>query len=417
MEPINYSRDVLSPIEGFLSGIKFGEGVLGDRQARDVNATNMRATEQNTRIQQQEMDMLVADRAAAAQAAAQQQQAAQAGQQALMDYYERLEAGVATPQELRRAVIAFPGMAEQFTAITQEIGGERAGAEMNFGKQLAFALGQGNTDAARRLIETRKTAAENSGDQAAAAAYSAQLMELDQDPNGLLLTALMPLAATMEPGEFDTFYGIAVGEGEEPPAAQSQIAKLQADLDAGLINQDQYDLEVAKMAPSGMRIVSDGRGGFTMEQGAAVTQNDGRMSPSDPASMIRSIDETLNDPALESATGLLSFTQNIPGTDAYRFGTRSRQLEGQAFLQAFESLKGAGQITEIEGIKATQAIGRLDTAQRAEDYRDALNDLREVLVAAQERAAAANEPTAAAATPEAPARTRLRYNPETGTFE
>jgi hypothetical protein len=85
----------------------------------------------------------------------------------------------------------------------------------------------------------------------------------------------------------------------------------------------------------------------------------------------------------------MAFTQNIPGTPQYRFGTRSRQIEGQAFLQAFESLKGGGQITEVEGIKATQAIGRLDTSQSPADYREALTDLKRLLTLAQGRAGGA----------------------------
>lgn len=104
-----------------------------------------------------------------------------------------------------------------------------------------------------------------------------------------------------------------------------------------------------------------------------------------PDAMIASIDGILNDSALDLATGWLAWTQNIPGTESRRFGARAKQLEGQAFLQAFESLKGAGQITEIEGIKATQAIGRLDTAQRPEDYRAALEELREILSIAKGR--------------------------------
>jgi hypothetical protein len=102
--------------------------------------------------------------------------------------------------------------------------------------------------------------------------------------------------------------------------------------------------------------------------------------------MVRTIDGILNDPGLEKATGMLSLMQRVPNTDAYRFGTRVRQLQGQAFLQAFESLKGGGQITEIEGQKATDAIGRLDSAQRPEDYRNAMNELREIILLARERA-------------------------------
>ena len=108
-------------------------------------------------------------------------------------------------------------------------------------------------------------------------------------------------------------------------------------------------------------------------------------NPSSPAAMVATIDGILNDPALDTATGMLAFMQNVPGTGQKRFGTRSSQLEGQAFLQAFESLKGAGQITEIEGAKATQAIGRLDTSQSPDDYRQALIELKDVLSKAAQR--------------------------------
>lgn len=102
--------------------------------------------------------------------------------------------------------------------------------------------------------------------------------------------------------------------------------------------------------------------------------------------MLGTIDGILNDPALDASTGWLSWMQNLPGTDQYRFGQRALQLQGQAFLQAFESLKGGGQITEVEGVKATQAIGRLSTAQSPEDYRAALEELKGLINAAKERA-------------------------------
>jgi len=149
-----------------------------------------------------------------------------------------------------------------------------------------------------------------------------------------------------------------------------------------LISPEQYNSASQK---SGMRVSSDGKGGFVFEEGPGVTSNVERADPSSPQAMIDSIDATLNDPALDAATGVLAWTQNIPGTASKRFGTRARQLEGQAFLQAFESLKGAGQITEIEGLKATQAIGRLDTSQSPEDYRDALTELRSILSKATTR--------------------------------
>lgn len=123
--------------------------------------------------------------------------------------------------------------------------------------------------------------------------------------------------------------------------------------------------------------------GTRVQVGGGRTED--KMDIMGAGSMIDSINAILNDPALEKATGLLEWTQAVPGTDAYRFGTRVKQLQGQAFLQAFQALKGGGQITEIEGQKATEAIGRLDSGQSAEDYRQALTELRDVLGRAMQR--------------------------------
>jgi hypothetical protein len=140
--------------------------------------------------------------------------------------------------------------------------------------------------------------------------------------------------------------------------------------------------------------------------------------------MLGTIDGILNDPALDTATGWLSWMQAVPSTDQYRFGQRALQLQGQSFLQAFESLKGGGQITEVEGTKATQAIGRLSTAQSPEDYRDALNELKGIINDAKSRASqSANAPriqspgSAPAVVPDTAASARLVYNPETGELE
>lgn len=62
-----------------------------------------------------------------------------------------------------------------------------------------------------------------------------------------------------------------------------------------------------------------------------------------------------------------------------------QQLQGKTFLQAFESLKGGGQITEIEGKKAEQAIARLQRTQSTEAFIEALLELREIIVSGQGR--------------------------------
>lgn len=137
-------------------------------------------------------------------------------------------------------------------------------------------------------------------------------------------------------------------------------------------------------AEKGLRVETRPDGTMTLVQGDVEDQAD-PTSPSSPAAMISSIDGVLSDPAFNRSTGLLSFMQGIPGTESRRFGARMDQLQGQAFLQAFESLKGAGQITEIEGQKATQAIGRLDSSQRPEDLRAALEELKGILELGMQR--------------------------------
>jgi hypothetical protein len=94
------------------------------------------------------------------------------------------------------------------------------------------------------------------------------------------------------------------------------------------------------------------------------------------------LDEMIKHPGRETATGLSSRLDPrniIPGTDASDFAIRAKQVEGRAFLEAFESLKGGGAITEIEGAKATQAIGRLDRAQSDAEYKKALAELQGIL--------------------------------------
>ena len=78
------------------------------------------------------------------------------------------------------------------------------------------------------------------------------------------------------------------------------------------------------------------------------------------------------------ALGLIgSKLPNTPGFNS-NFLNRREQLQGQAFLQAFEALKGGGAISEVEGEKATIAIARLQRATTEKDFYDALGDVKKV---------------------------------------
>ena len=135
----------------------------------------------------------------------------------------------------------------------------------------------------------------------------------------------------------------------------------------------------------GIEIVSGPNGTTVRTNAKGSDKTPAAIDPKAPEAMIQSIDGILNDPALAWSTGMLSFTQALPGTPMRRVGGRVKQLDGQAFLQAMDGLRGTGQITEVEGTKGTQAIGRLDSAQSEQDYRNALGEIRSILSEAAKR--------------------------------
>lgn len=91
------------------------------------------------------------------------------------------------------------------------------------------------------------------------------------------------------------------------------------------------------------------------------------------------IDKLKGHPGLPYITGLASKVPVVPGTDQAAAAALANQVQGQTFLQAYQSLRGGGSITDVEGKKAEAAIGRLDRAQSTEDYKQALSDLQDVL--------------------------------------
>lgn len=86
--------------------------------------------------------------------------------------------------------------------------------------------------------------------------------------------------------------------------------------------------------------------------------------------MIQTIDALLDHKGFNNRYGMSSiggFLPAIPGTPAAGAQAYIDQLGGQAFLEAFEALKGGGHITEIEGDKATQAKTRLSNQSISEE--------------------------------------------------
>lgn len=74
-----------------------------------------------------------------------------------------------------------------------------------------------------------------------------------------------------------------------------------------------------------------------------------------------------------------SLAAMVPGTNASSFDIALNQLKGKQFLEAFESLKGGGAITEIEGQKAQQAMSRMEKSNTEEEFTKASREFQGII--------------------------------------
>lgn len=92
-------------------------------------------------------------------------------------------------------------------------------------------------------------------------------------------------------------------------------------------------------------------------------------------------------PGFESVIGAgIPGLRFIPGTQSADFDALVDQIEGGAFLKAYESLRGTGQITEIEGQKATQALTRMRRSSSEVGFIKAAREFEGIIRRGMERA-------------------------------
>ena len=220
--------------------------------------------------------------------------------------------------------------------------------------------------------------------------------------------------------------GIPGGQPGVPQAAQGGGAAPMAPAQPGLPEAQPSGAPAAPMAaplPGGPTVtqIPPSRE-QAAQQTAAVSEAD---------YSIKLVEDLLKHPGMPTVVGAPGATgipaklgYPVPGTDAAGFMARLKQIEGKQFLQAFQSLKGGGHITEIEGQKATEAMSRLSqTGQTEEEYKKAADELVGILKLGKTRAQAAAGgqtpqvppvvPSDAPATPQVPssAAEHLRKNP------
>lgn len=194
--------------------------------------------------------------------------------------------------------------------------------------------------------------------------------------------------------------------------AREQNAKRQTDISGGQLNLAERRL-VADLDPNVQAKLAASKAAGTTAgktQAAAAIALPNAIATSE--SLLGKIDAMIGTPAVKDKSGKVinagtaphpGFTgavgmgrlqtlgipgveQLIPGTPAADFKARFDEIMGGAFLEAFETLKGGGAITETEGKKATAAKTRMSLAQSEKEFLTAANEYKAIVKTGIERA-------------------------------
>lgn len=176
-------------------------------------------------------------------------------------------------------------------------------------------------------------------------------------------------------------------------------------------------------------------GASTFQSEAAKTDVEAQEKARNIVSQADSIDNTLKlletHPGLPDITGakgggaILSYVgkkEPIQGSNAAGAKALIDQVKGQQFLQAFESLKGGGQISEKEGEAATKALSAINTTTSEKDLVKNIKTLREIMQKAKNRAITRagqgyQRPSSVPQQPTQKSTIIKKYNPQTGRIE
>lgn len=104
---------------------------------------------------------------------------------------------------------------------------------------------------------------------------------------------------------------------------------------------------------------------------------------------VETVDKLLKHPGFEYLVGFgVPFATSglYAGTPVAGANALLEQIKGKTFLEAFQMLKGAGQITEQEGAKAQAALNRMSANISEKDFKEAAFDFTSSIQAAIDRA-------------------------------
>ena len=82
--------------------------------------------------------------------------------------------------------------------------------------------------------------------------------------------------------------------------------------------------------------------------------------------LLEQLDSVLKDKNLSAVTGPIQ--GSLPTIRGKSIDTEERikQIQGTLFMKAYQTLKGGGPITDVEGLKATQSLARLNNLKQSD---------------------------------------------------
>ena len=226
-----------------------------------------------------------------------------------------------------------------------------------------------------------------------------------------------------------------ISDGSETALEKLEAQAIAGGLEKGSDAYKEWILTGGK-TPNGFTLESDGKGGFTFVQGDVKGQKSGRVEKGYiqktlnngtvvqqvvPGSLaftevetqrlsfeediagsnflLKTVDAIIGRPEGNGETGMLpnpnldsilgSIQGNIPkflNQDKQDLLVKIDFLKSNAFMEAFASLKGGGQITEKEGDAATAALAMLQRTQSPEEFTKGLTEFANIIRRGREKA-------------------------------
>jgi hypothetical protein len=233
--PIDYTMQVLDPIQGYMKGLAFGEDLQNSQLGREQTRQTMGIQQTQEARAAQEFEMRKAE-------AARKQADAQRGQQVLG---ELLSNPSPTSEDFTKAYLANPAIREEVKFLMGNQSAEVTKAQLSSAQNLYAAAAQNNLPIVERLLTEQRDAAKNGGNEQMYQLADEGLKMLQSDPEMAMKhvrtsTGLSILGLGGDIKKVNEAIGI-----NEQKDAVSPLGKIAQDVSSGIIPKSVLDSAIA----------------------------------------------------------------------------------------------------------------------------------------------------------------------------